>query len=99
MTFLLQLQRFSSQQAICFKVLFLRPPNYILRQSRSRSLLVPVNALQVVANELLVKRGLRSTRLVALTRPETRRVRSEHLISQHDSAGRLSELKLGVSEN
>src|ERR671922_2124946 len=49
-----------------------RAADDILGQGRARGRLVPVGRLTPVAHELLVERGLRTTRLVRVTRPEAR---------------------------
>src|SRR3954463_3177220 len=52
---LLQLQCFSGEKTECFEILFLRATDNIFRKTWSGRLLVPANAFQVIANELLIE--------------------------------------------
>src|ERR1035441_8836123 len=74
-------------------------PYTTLFRSRGRWLLVPLDSLQIVAHVLLVVRILRSTRLILVLGPETRRVRREHLIRQHESGSGTAEFKLGIGDD
>ena len=61
---------------------------------------VPLQGLQVVPDELLVKARRADPRTVLISRPETGRVRCQHLVYQVESAGRvLAEFKLGIGNN
>src|SRR6185312_10340331 len=77
--------------------------HYLLRQFRSRRLFVPADLFQVVAHVLLVVGLLRPPRSVARAGPKTRRIRGQHLVSQHRlpaGIGRvLTELELGIGQN
>src|SRR5262245_21486527 len=61
-------------------VLVSRSSHDLVWQRGDRRLLVPVNALEVVADELLVEAGLRTARSIAVAGPEARRIGRERLV-------------------
>ena len=70
------------------------------RQWRCRRGLVPVEGFQVVAHELLVEARRAGAGCVPIGGPETRRVRCQHLVDEHQLAvGVEGELELGVGDD
>src|SRR5713226_9234237 len=87
-------------------VLFPRPFHHVRRQRGHRRLLVPVDALEVVADELLVKARLWAARSIAIERPEPRGVRGQRLVDQDHPllrgsaiVGQKPEFELGVGDD
>src|SRR5688572_6176402 len=71
----------------------------VVRQRRRRRRLVPRQALEVVADELLVVARLVVPRLVAVRGPEAAAVRREHLVDQDQPPVRQpAELELRVGD-
>ncbi len=77
-----------------------RPGHDVVRQLRPRRGLVPAQRLAVVPHELLVERRLAAAGLVAVGRPEARRVRGQRLVAEDERAVRVeAELELRVGED
>src|SRR5262249_33056366 len=58
------------------------PLDDLFRQRRGRGILVPTDRLEIVAHILLVQRRLGAPRLIALLRPEARRIGGEDLVRE-----------------
>ncbi len=72
----------------------------LVGQRRRGRRLVPARPGRPVAHELLVEARLAAARLVAVGRPEARRVGGEHLVAEHDRAVRAApELELRVGQD
>src|SRR5581483_1433055 len=69
-----QFELLAGELAVGLNVFLARLLNYVIRQSGSRRVLVPPNRFKVVAHKLLIVGELRSSRTVALGRPEARGV-------------------------
>src|SRR5512146_1377302 len=70
------------------------------RQLRPRSLLVPIEGLQVIAHELLVEARRADAGAVAVGGPEPRGIGGEHLVDQRQRAALIdTELELGVGND
>src|SRR3954466_8298648 len=89
----------AAQSAKCFLIFPTRLFCDAFRQCRSRRLLIPADALQIVAHKLLVKRKLRAARGVSVRRPEARGVGRKDLIRQDDAPRCDSELKFGIRQD
>src|ERR1700751_2739297 len=68
-----------------FDVFLARALDDLVGQRGDRRLLVPADALEIIADELLVEAGLGAAGLVSVRRPETGRVGRQHLVDQDDS--------------
>ena len=74
--------------------------DHVVRELRRGRRLVPAGGARPVAHVLLVEARLPAARLVAVGRPEARRVGRQDLVAEHDRAvGAAAELELGVGED
>ncbi len=69
-----------------FYVFFRRLPDHVLRQLRGRRFFVPADGKQVIPNELFIKALLGASGGLPLARPESRRIRGQGLVNQHELA-------------
>src|SRR3954467_15501755 len=78
-----------------------RALDHVVGQRGRRRRLVPAGARGPVAHVLLVERGLRAARRVAVGGPEAGGVRRQYFVADHDPArfGVAPELELGVGED
>src|SRR6266568_1552411 len=73
----------AGQPAKGLDVLLSRFHDDVFRQGRHRWVLVPLDALEIVAHELFVEAGLRSARRVRVGRPEPRRIWRQRFVDQN----------------
>src|SRR5580698_6791661 len=92
-------QRTPGELGIRFNVLLARLRSHFRRQGRRWRLLVPFNGFQVVAHVLLVERLLCAASFVFILRPETRRIRCQHFVSEYQSAWRAPKFELGIGND
>src|SRR5947208_3856134 len=98
------LQRLPRDQAERLPIPLARRLHHLQRQRRRRGIAVPLplllQARQVVAQRLLVEARLRASRLVAVRRPEARRVGREDLVDHEEPPVRArAELELRVGDD
>src|ERR1700712_252581 len=72
----------AGEEAVSIQVLALRFCHDVVRQRGRGGLLVPLDLLEIVADELLVEGGLRSSGGVLIGGPVAGGVRSEHLVGE-----------------
>src|SRR5260370_23111659 len=89
----------AGQSFVGLSVLRCRFEDYFFGKGRRRRLLVPVQCLQIVANELLVEGFLRTARGIACRRPIAGGIRCQHFIAEHDLAIDQAKLELRVGQN
>ena len=88
---LIQIDVFSRQAAKSFEVFRESTLHNVIGKAGCGSLFVPLDALKIVAHELLVERRLSAARLPSGTFPKTRRIRRKHFIGKHNSIGRCCQ--------
>ena len=71
----------------------------LVRQRGRRSLLVPLDLFEIIADELLVERGLRAAGCVLVGGPVAGGIRSEDFVGKDDSVRGDAELEFGVGED
>src|SRR5207245_11199488 len=59
--------------------------DHVVRKRRDRQLLVPPDTIEVVTHELFVEARLCPAAVVAIPRPEPRRVQRQHFVDQDDA--------------
>src|SRR5690348_6894496 len=94
-----QFELLAGELAVRLNVFLARLLNDMVRQRGSRWVLVPPNRFKVVAHKLLIVGELRSSRTVALGRPEARGVGSEYFVGQSDISIDEAEFKLCISND
>src|SRR5437764_5480622 len=93
-------ERLAGDALVRVHVELARASDHVLGQLGCRRRLVPTRARGPVAHVLLVEARLTVAGLVAVRRPEARRVGREHLVAEDDRAvGAAAELELGVGED
>src|SRR5688572_13155481 len=95
-----RLERLAGDPLVGVDVQLARPRDHVVGQRGGGRRLVPARAGRPVAHVLLVEARLTMPGLVAVGRPEARRVGGEHLVAEHDRAvGAAAELELRVGED
>src|SRR5215470_14477263 len=89
----------SCQNLVCLYVLLTGFVGNIIRQRWRRWLFVPPDRFQIVANKLLVERFLRTARLILISRPEARRIRSQDLVGKNQALVCVSKFKFSVGND
>src|ERR1700733_11091992 len=89
----------AGEEEVSIQVLTLRFCHDVVGQRGRGRLLVPLNLLEIVADELLVEGGLRSAGLVLVGRPVAGGVGGEDLVGEDDAPRSDAELKLGVGQD
>src|SRR5512132_2354460 len=77
----------TGQQPEGLQVLVSRAQHDLVGERRDGRLLVPVDLLEVIADELLVEARLRLPRHVLRPGPEARRIRRQRLVDQDEVLG------------
>src|SRR5438093_6061521 len=98
------LQGLPSDQSVRLPIPLARRLHYLRGQRRRRCVAVPLplplQTRQVIAQRLLVEARLRASRLVAVRRPEARRVGREDLVDHEEPPVRArAELELRVGDD
>src|SRR6185312_4792829 len=94
-----QFELLAGELAVRLNVFLARLLNNVVRQCGRRRVLVPPNRFKVIAHKLLIVGELRSSRTVALGRPEARGVGSEYFIGQSDVSIDQAEFKFCISND
>src|SRR5688572_3560509 len=81
----LSTQVFAGQPAECLDIPVAGARHDVVGQARDRGLFVPPDALEIIADELLVEARLGTAGLVLVARPESRRVGGQHFIDQNQA--------------
>src|SRR5262245_39480029 len=92
----------SCEQAKCFEILLAGYSYNIIGKRRGGWTLVPIECLKIIAHELFVERGLRSSRRVRVPRPEPGRIGRQRFIhknGQKQLSISQAELELGVAND
>jgi hypothetical protein len=82
----------------CFPIFIARSGDNVRRKSWRWRLLVPSDALEIVADELLVERRLNLSGRVLVTGPEARGIGRECLVNPNKLLADQAELKFGVGD-
>ena len=95
-----RLERLAGDPLVGVDVQLARPCDHVVGERGRGRRLVPAGAGRPVAHVLLVEARLAVAGLVAVGRPEARRVGRQHLVAEHDRAvGAAAELELRVGED
>src|SRR5262245_6559074 len=89
----------SGEQAKCFEILLASYNYNIIGKRGGGWTLVPIECLKIIAHELFVERGLRSSRRVRVPRPESGRIGRQGFINQKQLSISQAELELGVAND
>src|SRR5215471_3497319 len=88
-----------SENSQCFAIFRTGRLNDVGRQFRRRRLLVPADALEVIADKLLIEGRLRFSWRILIGRPETGGIRRQHLIDNGDITVDRAEFEFRVAKN
>src|SRR6202012_5458096 len=75
----------AGEEAVSIQVLALRFCHDVIRQCGRGGLVVPLDVLQVIADNLFVEGGLRAAGSVLVGRPVTGRVGGKDPVGEHDA--------------
>src|SRR5439155_7767501 len=79
------LKCFARQPLVRLQIFVARPGDNFGRELGRRRRLVPLQCLEIIADELLVEAGLAAAGPVLIGRPETRRVGRQHFVNEDQS--------------
>jgi hypothetical protein len=93
------IQRVAGDALIGFPILVPRPGDHVGGQRGRGRLLVPTDALEVVADELLIERRLRLAGRVEVRGPEPRRIGSKGLVDPNQFVADEAEFEFCVGDD